>query len=415
MKNTLVMKFGGTSLMTVDRIKSAAKIVAAAANNNKIVVVVSAMGHTTDELIKLSTAITAMPDLRELDALMATGEQVAASLMAMALQSLGHKAKSFSGAQAGITTDSCFGDAKITVLSVKELSSEIDAGIIPVVTGFQGITFGQDVTTLGRGGSDTTAIALAAALHAERCDIYSDVDGVYSADPRFVTSAMKQESIAMPIMLELAKSGAQILNARSLEVALEHRVSVRVRSTFAPADAGTLITCSEQKQQPSFAGVAVNCAVNCIEIHLERLELGSDRRVTNFKRLRSKTKRELVQLLSDAGVQSEALCPMRPNPFRILVLVKKSETVRALSLLRSTALSIRDITVRTDLSAVSYVTHQTTVKHQTDAIADATSNRIAVTAYVRQPQRLTLIVPESMAWKTAALLHSNLSNCRVVA
>jgi len=247
MLKKLVMKFGGTSLMSTDRIKSAARIVASTfAAGTQVIVVVSAMGHETDRLLDQADSLSVQPSKRELDALMTTGEQVAAALMAIALQDLGCQARSFSGGAAGIITKATHGNAKIERIDTIPLRHCISDGCIPVVTGFQGITSKGEVTTLGRGGSDITAIALAAALNADRCDIYSDVDAVYNADPHVVPDAVRFETLSYVEMLDLSRKGAQVLNLRSVEIAKDKNVDVRVRSTFKPDDPGTFIGSSIQ-------------------------------------------------------------------------------------------------------------------------------------------------------------------------
>jgi aspartate kinase len=415
MDKILVMKFGGTSLMTPERIRDAAQIVdKERASGKQIVVVVSAMGHTTDELIRLSEKVTALPDKLELDALMATGEQVSATLMSMALQALGRKSKSFNGRQIGILTDDRFGDARIKSMDTKILYDHINDGVIPVVTGFQGVTVTGETTTLGRGGSDTTAIALAAAMHAERCDIYTDVEGMYSADPRIVKTAVKLRTVSMSEMLELAKGGAQVLNARSVELARDRQVTVRVRSTFHPVDVGTLVT-TDSDQMHNFTGVAVKSNLNCIEIYLQKLEMGVDRRLSTFRLIRSKTKRDLLTLLSDAGIVSEIVDPIRPNPFRILLLVEKADTVRALSILHNTTLSIKGITASTNVSAISLVATKITAKHYVEAVEAMVQNKIGIMASAWHCQRLTLVAPLSVTKQAANALHFHFAGINVAA
>ena len=242
----LVQKFGGTSVGDVSKIlKAAAIAVKAASDGHEVTTVVSAMGHTTDHLVSLAEQIypeVAKRPAREMDMLLATGEQVSIALMTMAIQSLGYQARSFTGAQAGIITESAHGAAKIQEIRSERLESSLARGEITVVAGFQGVTENDELTTLGRGGSDTTAVALAAALGADRCDIYTDVRGVFTADPRLIADARCLPSVSYEEMLELAATGAQVMNARSVEMAMDNQVQVRVRSTFNPEDQGTLIT-----------------------------------------------------------------------------------------------------------------------------------------------------------------------------
>lgn len=253
----LVQKFGGTSVADVASIRKAAEIaVKAASEGHEVATVVSAMGHTTDHLISLAEQVTPNPSPREMDMLLTTGEQQSIALMSMAIQSLGGQARSFTGAQAGIITEHRHGFAKIKEIRADALESSLGRGEIAVVAGFQGISDHNELTTLGRGGSDTTAVAVAAALNAERCDIYTDVDGVYTADPRMLTEARKLPAVSYEEMLELAAAGAQVMNARSVELAMDNQVPVRVRSTFQPHDNGTLITHHLMVPDSAICGIA---------------------------------------------------------------------------------------------------------------------------------------------------------------
>jgi aspartate kinase len=235
----VVQKYGGSSLADGQRIRNAAEKVAQQVRwGNQVVVVVSAQGDTTDEL--LQRLIIPKPSLRELDAYLASGEQQSAALMAMALQELGVPAVSLTGWQVGLLTDECHGDARVQGLVCDRLQKELDRGNAVVVTGFQGVDAHGDVTTLGRGGSDTTAVALAAFLKADRCMIYTDVDGVYDRDPRKYPDAVRYQTIGYDAMLKLAREGAQVLHDRSVELAKEHRVSIQVLSSFRPG-AGTMV------------------------------------------------------------------------------------------------------------------------------------------------------------------------------
>lgn len=230
----LVQKFGGTSVGDVDRIRAVADHVARTVHRgNKVVVVVSAMGKTTDDLIRLAHEATDGPaPAREMDMLLTAGERISAALVAMALSDLGVEAESFTGSQAGIITDTDHTRAKILEIRPHRLLEAIESGIVPVVAGFQGVSTERDVTTLGRGGSDTTAVALAARLGADVCEIYTDVSGVFSADPRVVPGARKLPRISFEEMLELAASGGRVLALRSVEAARNFRVPLHVRSSF---------------------------------------------------------------------------------------------------------------------------------------------------------------------------------------
>ncbi|MCI0548798.1 MAG: aspartate kinase [Candidatus Rokubacteria bacterium] len=242
MGQLIVQKYGGSSVADPERIMSVARRVAEyATQGHRLVVVVSAMGKTTDSLVALAQAVTDHPDPREMDMVLATGEQVTIGLLAMALQSLGHAACSFTGAQVGLITDEVHTRARIRRISAERIRAALDADKIVVVAGFQGATEAGEITTLGRGGSDLTGVALAAALKADVCEIFTDVDGVYTADPNIVPDARKLPRVSYDEMLEMASLGAKVLQARSVEFAKKWGVPVHVRSTFKP-DPGTLVT-----------------------------------------------------------------------------------------------------------------------------------------------------------------------------
>ncbi len=229
----IVQKYGGTSVGNTDRIKAVAeRLVAAKRAGNDVVAVVSAMGDVTDELLDLAAAVNGEPPEREMDMLLATGEQVTIALLAMAIHALGHEAISFTGPQVGIVTDAGHTKARIQEVRADCVREAIEAGRIVIVAGFQGTTPDNQITTLGRGGSDTTAVAVAAGIGADVCEIYTDVDGVYSADPRVVPSARKIAVISYEEMLELAATGARVLQLRSVEFARNHGVVIHVRSSF---------------------------------------------------------------------------------------------------------------------------------------------------------------------------------------
>ncbi|MDB3996742.1 aspartate kinase [Gammaproteobacteria bacterium] len=248
MSNIIVQKFGGTSVGSEERIAAVAKIIKEASKKNPIVVVVSAMSGETNRLIKLAKSFGDNPSRREFDALVSTGEKVSAALLAMALQQIDVPAKSYSASQISMRTTDSHSKARILDVDGKKIQETLDAGIIPIITGFQGITESGDVTTLGRGGSDTTAVAIAAQLDAERCDIYTDVDGIYTTDPRVVPEAKKIDVITMEEMLEMAGQGAKVIQIRAVEFANKYNVPVRVLSSFEPGN-GTLISLEEKNME----------------------------------------------------------------------------------------------------------------------------------------------------------------------
>jgi aspartate kinase len=256
----IVQKFGGSSVANAESIKRVAKrIVETRRAGNDVVVAVSAMGDTTDELIDLAHEVTPLPDPREMDMLLTTGERISMALLAMAIKSMGHEARSYTGSQAGMITDAQHGAARIVDVTPVRVREALDEGAIAIVAGFQGFNRdSRDITTLGRGGSDTTAVALAAALGADVCEIYTDVDGVYTADPRVVPRAHKIDEITSEEMLELAAAGAKVLYIRAVEYARRHGVTLHVRSSFNNHE-GTIVRNGregENVEEPIITGVA---------------------------------------------------------------------------------------------------------------------------------------------------------------
>jgi len=268
MNSIIVQKFGGTSVGTPERIKAVAKrVIATKAKTNHVVVVVSAMGDSTDDLIALAKAITKMPSEREYDALISTGENVSAALLAMAIQAEGHQAISLNGRQAGVKTENRYSKAKILSVDTTRIQQELDTNHIVIVTGFQGYNDYADTTTIGRGGSDTSAVVLAAALGAEICEIYTDVDGVYTTDPRAVKTAKKLKEISYDEMLELASLGAKVLHPRSVECAKENNIILHVRSSFSDAE-GTLVKESQTMESTRpVTGVTLSEEEAMITVH----------------------------------------------------------------------------------------------------------------------------------------------------
>lgn len=259
---TLVLKFGGTSLADPECIERISRICIKEAKNHKVIVVVSAMGKTTNSLVDLASAINPNGRGRELDMLLATGELVSISLTAMCIQRLGHPAVSLTGWQAGFITESAHNKARIAQIKKDRIEKHLASGEIVVVAGFQGITEDGEVTTLGRGGSDTSAVALAAAFKASRCDIYTDVDGVYTTDPRIEAKAQKLELISHEEMIELASLGAKVLHPRSVELAKKYNVDLRVRSSFEPEKEGSQIISLKRIQEMELTKAVTGIAVD---------------------------------------------------------------------------------------------------------------------------------------------------------
>ena len=257
MNKLIVKKFGGTSVANAERIEAVADLVAQSVEDGtEVVVVLSAMGKSTDELIKLSKDINPNPDLREYDALVSTGEQISVALLAMALQKRNIKGKSFTAYQLGIRTNSMHSRARILDVQVKKIKEEISSGVVPVITGFQGMNDEGDITTLGRGGSDTTGVAIAVALEASECQIYTDVDGVFTTDPRLYDKARLLKKVTFEEMLELSSMGAKVLQLRAVEYASKYKMPIRVLSSFSAGE-GTLIEEEDESmERPIVSGIS---------------------------------------------------------------------------------------------------------------------------------------------------------------
>ena len=262
----IVQKFGGSSLADVHRLRAAAEIsLRARREGNDVIVVVSAMGESTDELLRLAREIDPAPPARELDALLSTGEQRSAALFAITLESLGQPAQSFSGWQAGLAAGGDYGDGRLGFLLPGRLTAALEEGLVAVVCGFQALNAAGDIITLGRGGSDTTAVALAAGLHADRCEIYTDVDGIYTADPRLLPEARRLREIDGRDMLRLARAGSQVLHDRSVELALAHGVEIRLLSAFTEGE-GSRVCLLPAERRPDFAGLTRDAASGALTL-----------------------------------------------------------------------------------------------------------------------------------------------------
>lgn len=323
----LVQKFGGTSVGTLDRIRQVAeKVIAARKLGHSVVVVLSAMNGETDRLIQLSQMVSEEPNWREYDVLVSTGEQVSVSLLSMMLISQGCPARSFTGMQAGIMTDSQHRSARIQKIDVAAIKAELDRGRVPVVAGFQGFDKDGNITTLGRGGSDTTAVALAAALSADECQIYTDVDGVYTTDPRVVPTARRLDRITFEEMLELASLGAKVLQIRSVEFAGKYDVPLRVLSSFADGP-GTLITYEDNRmEQALVSGIA-------FDRNQAKLTIAG---VVNRPTVAS----QILQAVSEASIDVDMIVQNVPTSGSIIdfsFTVQRDEYKRAITVIESVA------------------------------------------------------------------------------
>lgn len=264
----IVQKYGGSSVATIEKIiRVAERIKRTAKEGHEMVVVVSAMGDTTDELLGMAKSISLNPDKRELDMLLTTGEQISSALLAMALRETGEKAVSLTGWQAGIRTESVHGNSRILQIDTKRIEKELAKGKIVVVTGFQGVTEAGEITALGRGGSDTTAVALAAALHADRCEIYTDVTGVFTSDPRRIKKARKLPAVSYDEMIEMAHLGAQVLHPRSVEFAKNFRVPLVVRSSMSDEEGTWIVEEEKMEKNLIVRGVAFEKNITRITVH----------------------------------------------------------------------------------------------------------------------------------------------------
>jgi aspartate kinase len=334
----LVQKYGGTSLGTLERIQNvAAKVCAARTMGNHVVVVVSAMSGETDRLIKMAQALTEEPSPREYDTLVATGEQVSMSLLSIALEHLGCPARSYTGAQAGIITDNVHTKARILDVKTDIIRRDLENGFVVIIAGFQGINKMGDITTLGRGGSDTTAVAVAAAMKADECQIYTDVDGVYTTDPRVVPEARLIPLISFEEMLEMASLGAKVLQMRSVELASKHNMPIRVLSTFTDS-AGTLVTFEENIMQKRLvSGLAFSREEAIIALS----------GIPN----RAGIEGEILTQVSQANIEIDMIAQNATNPVHtdFTFTVQRKDYPKALKLMQKLAAGLgKDVTVKSN-------------------------------------------------------------------
>ena len=312
----IVQKFGGSSIADGDRLRRAAGIcMRQRQNGNEVVVVVSAMGDTTDLLADRARVLGAKPSPREMDALITTGEQQSAALLVMTMESLGMPAVSLAGWQAGIYTDCRYGDSDIRLIAPVRIREALSRGKVPVVTGFQGVCAAGDITSLGRGGSDTTAVALAAALESDCCEIYTDVDGIYTADPRLIQEAVKLDAIDYRDMLALAEAGSQVLHAKSVELAMANSVVIHLLSSFTDAP-GSQVRALRDGSRADFAGITRSRTSGEISLAGKAADAAALSRA--------------VLLLAAEGIE---VLSGSAGDGRITVLVKEEEQPRAMQLL----------------------------------------------------------------------------------
>lgn len=341
----IVQKFGGSSVADADRVRNVANRVVETANaGNKVVVVVSAQGDTTDDLIEKAMEINPNASKREMDMLLSSGEQISIALLAMAIQKIGHPVVSLTGWQAGFRSNTAHSNARIGRIDTERIETELDRGNIAVVAGFQGINKYDDITTLGRGGSDTSAVALAAALHADKCEIYTDVDGVYTADPRIVKDAKKLSEITYDEMLELASLGANVLHNRSVEMAKKYNVPLEVKSSFEKVD-GTVVKEVTNMEKMLIRGVTRDNDVARIAV------IGVENTPGIAFRIFSALAKENINV--DMILQSVGRDSKKDIAFTV-TKAHKDETLKVIDGLKD-ILNYEEVNCRDDLSKVSIV------------------------------------------------------------
>ncbi|MAU68960.1 MAG: aspartate kinase [Gammaproteobacteria bacterium] len=397
MTEIIVQKFGGTSVGSVERIDAVAEIIKEASKSKKIIVVVSAMGGETNRLVKLAKHFDKDPDKREFDALVSTGETVSSALLAMALQSKGIKARSYSASQISMRTTDSYSKAKILDVDADKILNTIKDNTIPIITGFQGVTAGGDVTTLGRGGSDTTAVAIAAQVGAERCDIYTDVDGIFTTDPKVVSNAKKLDSITMEEMLELASQGAKVMQTRAVEFANKYNVPVRVLSSFNDGS-GTLIS---QKDESMENSVVSGIAFQKDQVKFTLHGVG-DTPGTAFK---------ILGPISDAEVEVDVIVQNvsvdGKTDFTFTVASEDQDAVNKVIETTKNDVQYKDLIVNSDIAKVSLV--GAGMRSQTGVASRAfkalSENDVNIQIICTSEIKITMVIDESLVDKAVQVLH----------
>ena len=397
MNEIIVQKFGGTSVGSVERIDAVAEIIKKASKSKKIIVVVSAMGGETNRLVDLSKHFDAHPNKREFDALVSTGETVSSALLAMALHSKGIKARSYSASQISIRTTDTYSKAKILDVDAEKILKTISDNTIPIITGFQGVTAGGDITTLGRGGSDTTAVAIAAQVGADRCDIYTDVDGIFTTDPKIVPNAKKLDSITMEEMLELAGQGAKVVQTRAVEFANKYNVPVRVLSSF-NSGSGTLISLKDESME--------NALVSGIAFQKDQVKFTlhgvGDVPGTAFK---------ILGPISDAGVEVDVIVQNvsvdGKTDFTFTVASEDEDSVKKVIDDVKEEVKYKDLIVNSDIAKVSLVGFG--MRSQTGAASRAfralSENDVNIQIICTSEIKITMVIDESLVDKAVRVLH----------
>ena len=397
MSEIIVQKFGGTSVGTVERINAVADIIKNSSKSNKIIVVVSAMGGETNKLVNLANHFGNNPDKREFDALVATGETVSSALLSMALHSKGVKARSYSASQISIKTTNTYSKAKILDVDAKKILEVLDNNTIPIITGFQGITESGDITTLGRGGSDTTAVAIASQVGACRCDIYTDVDGIYTTDPKIVSNAKKLDSITMEEMLELAGQGARVMQTRAVEFANKFKVPVKVLSSFSNSS-GTLITLKEDGME--------NALVSGIAFQKDQIKYTlhgiGDTPGTAYK---------ILGPISDAEIEVDVIVQNvsvdGKTDFTFTVSSEEKETVNKIIESIRDKVEFKELIVNSDIAKVSLV--GAGMRSQAGVASRAfkalSENDVNIQIICTSEIKLTMVIDKSLTEKAVKVLH----------
>ena len=399
MGKLIVKKFGGTSVADIERIESVAdNIELEIQRGNKVTVVLSAMGNSTDELIDMAKQISPDPDLREYDALVSTGEQISVALLALALLKRGIKGKSYTAYQLGIKTNSRHRRARILDVEVSKNTSELDIGIVPVITGFQGMNENGDITTLGRGGSDTTGVALAVALNADECQIYTDVDGIFTTDPRVCSKARLLKEVSFEEMLELSSSGAKVLQLRSVEYASKFNLPIRVLSSFNEGD-GTLV--QEEKnimERPIVSGIS------SIDTEAKLTIRG----VPDVPGIAAK----ILSPISEAGIEVDVIVQniSADNCTDFTFTVDKGDTENAKEILQKTSASLGGglVEVDHDIAKISVVgrgmrAHAGVASKMFQALA---KDEINISMITTSEIKISVVIKESEMKKAVTALHN---------
>ena len=398
MGKLIVKKFGGTSVANAERIEAVADNIESEIHaGNKVTVVLSAMGDSTDDLIKLAKEINPEPDLREYDALVSTGEQISVALLAMALLKRGIKGKSYTAYQLGIKTNSSHSRARILDVEVSKITSELNEGVVPVITGFQGMNESGDITTLGRGGSDTTGVALAAALDADECQIYTDVDGIFTTDPRVYDKARLLKQVSFEEMLELSSTGAKVLQLRAVEYASKFNLPIRVLSSFNEGE-GTLV--QEEKnimERPIVSGISSIASEAKLTI----------RGVPDIPGVAAK----ILSPISDAGIEVDVIVQNigADNTTDFTFTVNKDDTKQAEEILKKTSTTLGGglIDVDDDIAKISIVgrgmrAHAGVASKMFQALAKSEINISMITT---SEIKISVVIKKSEMTKAVAALH----------